>query len=97
MNIRKILGLVAAAGLLFIAAPSDKASAMPLHGAAAVQGSVNEALVSEVQYRHRHVRPHRHVHPHRHVRRHRHYVRPPVVRRHHYVPRAYVHPRYYRY
>lgn len=55
MNIKKILGFAAVAGLLFVAAPTHQASAAPLSGAgiaSTMQGSASEGLTTQVQYRH---------------------------------------------
>jgi hypothetical protein len=54
MNARKILGFAAVAGLLFVAAPTQQASAASLASpaaAAAVQGNPAEGLTTQVQYR----------------------------------------------
>jgi hypothetical protein len=83
VNVKKIFGFVAIAGLLFVAAPTtQQANAASLNGpgmAAAVQGGASEKLTTEVQYR----RDHRGYRPHHGMRRHHGWHRPPVVRRHH--------------
>lgn len=90
MNIKKIFGFAAIAGLLFVATPGQRAEAMSLNSpgiAAAVQSNVG-AGVTEVQYR----RHHRGYHPHRGYRRphhgfrghHRGWHRPHFAPRPHY-------------
>jgi ribonuclease HII len=90
MNFLKLSGLAAIAGLLLIAAPTQRAEAAPV-AAAGIASSVQRDVVpnvSEVQYRHHrhgyhhhhgyrhHPRAHRHWHrPHRHYGHHRH-IRP---------------------
>ena len=87
MNIKKIFGFAAIAGLLFVAAPGQRAEAMSLNSpgiAAAVQSDVG-AGVTEVQYRrhHRGYRAHRgYGRPHHGFRHHRGYHRGP-----HFAPR----------
>ena len=69
MNFKRIFGFVAVAGLLFVAAPAERAQAMSLNGpgiAAAVQNGPSESLTTEVQYR----RDHRGYRSHHHGRRH---------------------------
>jgi hypothetical protein len=54
MNMKKIFGFVAVAGLLFVAAPTERAQAISLNGpgiATAVQNGPSESLTTEVQYR----------------------------------------------
>ena len=86
MNFKKIFGFAAIAGLLFVAAPAERASAMSLNSpgiAAAVQSNVG-ADVTEVQYR-RHHRGYHHRgygRPHHGFRHHRGYHRG-----HHFAPR----------
>ena len=88
MNIKKIFGFVAVAGLLFVAAPGQRAEAMSLNSpgiAAAVQSNVG-AGVTEVQYRrhHRGYRPHRgYGRPHHGFHRHGGWRRPHFAPRHH--------------
>jgi hypothetical protein len=81
VNAKKIFGLAAIAGLLFIAAPTQQANAVSLNNpavAATVNGA-GEGLTTEVQYRH-----HRgHYRHHYGFRRHHGWHRPHVVRRHH--------------
>ena len=80
MNFKKIFGFAAIAGLLFVAAPAERASAMSLNSpgiAAAVQSDVG-AGVTQVQYG-------RHHHGYRH---HRGYHRGP-----HFAPRHHFHGR----
>ena len=81
MNIRKIFGFAAIAGLLFVATPGQRAEAMSLNSpgiAATVQSGVG-AGVTEVQYR----RHHRgYGRPHHGFRHHRGYHRGP-----HFAPR----------
>lgn len=94
MNVKKIFGFVAIAGLLFVAAPTQQANAMSLNGpgmAAAVQGGANEKMTTEVQYRRDH--HHRGYRPHHGMRRHHGWHRPPVVRRHHGWNRPHPHHR----
>lgn len=82
MNVKKIFGLFAVAGLLFVAAPAQRASAMSLGNpgiAAAVQNGAGEKIATEVQYR----RYHHGYRPHHGYRRHHGWYRPPVIRRHH--------------
>jgi len=86
-NLKKIFGFAAVAGLLFLAAPAERAQAMSLSGpgiAAAVQSDAS-AGATQVQYRrdHRGYRPH-----HRHARPHHGYHRRP-----HFVPRHHHHGR----
>jgi hypothetical protein len=68
MNSKRILGFLAVAGLLIIAAPSERAMALSLinPGAVAVQEGSGK-LTTEVRW-HRHYGWHRHWH-HRHWRR----------------------------
>ncbi|WP_295848866.1 hypothetical protein [Tardiphaga sp.] len=87
MNIKKILGLAAIAGLLFVAAPNQRASAMSLNNpgiAAAVQGGAAAVVTTEVQYRNqRGFRGHRgHFRPHHGFRRHGGWRRPHFSQRH---------------
>jgi hypothetical protein len=88
MNIKKIFGFAAIAGLLFVAAPAERAQALSLNGpgiAAAVQTGASDAAVTEVQYRrhHRGYHPHRgYGRPHHGFRHHRGYHRGP-----HFAPR----------
>ena len=86
MNFKKIFGFAAIAGLLFVAAPTERASAMSLNSpgiAAAVQSNVGDD-VTEV----RHGGHHRGFHhrgygrPHHGFRHHRGYHRG-----HHFAPR----------
>jgi hypothetical protein len=54
MNVKKIFGFVAVAGLLFVAVPAERAQALSLNGpgiAAAVQSGASESMTTEVQYR----------------------------------------------
>jgi hypothetical protein len=69
MNSKKILGFLAVAGLLIIAAPSERAMALSLinPGAVAVQEGSGK-LTTEVRW-HRHYGWHRHYWHHRHWRR----------------------------
>ena len=73
MNIKRISGLAAVAGLLLIAAPAERAQAASVHSpgiAAAVQsGVLGDA--TEVHWRHRHWH-HRHWGHRHHGWRHRH-------------------------
>ena len=75
---KKILGFLAIAGLLFIAAPAEQAQALSLANPAAVAttktASESLGVTSEVYYRrwHRHYGYHRHYW-HRHYGWHRHY------------------------
>ena len=87
MNIKKIFGFVAIAGLLFVAAPAERAQAMSLNSpgiAAAVQSDAS-AGITQVQYgRHHHG-----------YRGHRGYGRPHhgFHRRPHFAPRHHFHGR----
>lgn len=87
MNFKKMFGFAAIAGLLFVAAPGQRAEAMSLNSpgiAAAVQSDVG-AGVTEVQYRRHHhgFRHHRGFgRPHHGFRHHRGYHRGP-----HFAPR----------
>ena len=93
MNFKKIFGFAAIAGLLFVAAPAERASAMSLNSpgiAAAVQSDVG-AGGTQVQYgRHHHgYRHHRgYGRPHHGFRHHRGYHRGP-----HFAPRHHFHGR----
>lgn len=87
---KKILGFLAVAGLLFVAAPSGSAQAMPLANPAAAAGQVADGVttvdwrrVPTVPYSHSHRHRYRH-NDHRWHRRpvHRHYNRH-YHRRHH--------------
>jgi hypothetical protein len=55
MNMKKIFGFVAVAGLLFVAAPAQQASAASLNSpavaAAVQQGGTSEAVTTQVHYR----------------------------------------------
>lgn len=87
MNVKKLFGLAAIAGLMFVAAPTQQANAVSLNNpgvAATVQGA-GEGLKTDVQYRrhHRHYRHHHRGYRHHHVRRHYGWHRPHYVRRHH--------------
>lgn len=56
MNVKKMIGLAAVAGLMFVATPAQQASAMSLSSpgvAAAVQQGGQESLTTQVQYRRR--------------------------------------------
>ena len=89
MNLKKIFGLAAIAGLMFVAAPAQQANAVSLNNpgvAATVQGA-GEGLTTQVQYRHHH----RHGYRHHHVRRHHGWHRPHHVRRHHGWHRPHFH------
>jgi hypothetical protein len=95
MNVKKIFGFVAIAGLLFVAAPAERAQALSLSGpgiAASVQGNVGDSATTQVQYRHGY-RPHRgYGRPHYGYRRHDGWRRPHFAPRHHGYGR-----RHYRY
>jgi hypothetical protein len=70
MNVKSILGFAAIAGLLMIAAPTERAQALSLSSpvaAAAVQDDAGK-LTTEVRYYH-----HRHYHYHHHHYWHRHH------------------------
>jgi hypothetical protein len=79
MNVKRILGFAAVAGLLMIAAPSERAQALSLSSpiaAAAVQDESSK-LTTEVRYHYwgdHHHRWHRH-HWHRHYWHHHHWHR----------------------
>ena len=79
MNVKSILGFAAIAGLLMIAAPTERAQALSLSSpvaAAAVQNDTG-TLTTEVRYYHHHHWHHRHWHHHhvwhRHHWHHRHW------------------------
>ncbi|WP_458758704.1 hypothetical protein ACSVBT_20490 [Afipia sp. TerB] len=80
---KKILGLLAVAGLLFVAAPSGPAQAMSLAnpGAAAAARQAADGVTTNVDWRRVPTIPysHRHRYRHRHHGWHRH-----RVHRHHY-------------
>jgi hypothetical protein len=65
MNVKKILGFAAVAGLLALAAPTERASAMSLSSPVAAAAVQNEAgnATTEVRW---HGGWHRHHHWHRH-------------------------------
>lgn len=73
MTIKKLLGLAAVAGLMFVAAPAGAVSLANPGAAVHVQGQAREGVTTEVQYRRHGYRPHRHHGWHR----------PHFVRRHH--------------
>jgi hypothetical protein len=82
MNVKKIFGFVAIAGLLFVAAPTQQANAVSLSGpgiASSVQGSSSEALTTQVQYRRDHGWQRPHI-----VRRHHGWNRPHHYQRRHW-------------
>jgi len=89
MNVKKIFGFAAIAGLLFIAAPTERAQAVSLNSpgiAAAVQSGAGDSATTEVQYRRDHgYRGHRgYGRPHHGFRRHDGWRRPHFApRRHH--------------
>jgi hypothetical protein len=92
MNVKKIFGFAAIAGLLFVAAPTQQANAVSLSGpgiASSVQGNTSEALTTQVQYR----RDHRGYRPHHGMRRHHGWHRPHIVRPHHGWNRPHPHHR----
>ncbi|MDB5618207.1 hypothetical protein [Tardiphaga sp.] len=95
MNIKKIFGFVAVAGLLFVAAPAERAQALSLSGpgiAAAVQSDVGAGAATQVQYRDRGYRPHRgYGRPHHGYRRHDGWRRPHFAPRHHSYGRRHHH------
>ena len=71
MNVKRILGFAAIAGLLMIAAPTERAQALSLSSpvaAAAVQDDAGK-LTTEVRY-HRHYHYHHHYHHHHYWHRH---------------------------
>jgi hypothetical protein len=82
VNLKKLFGLAAIAGLMFVAAPAQQANAVSLNNpgvAATVQGA-GEGMTTDVQYR----RHHRHGgYRHHNMRRHHGWHRPHHVRRHH--------------
>ena len=90
---KKILGFLAIAGLLFVAAPSGPAQAMSLAnpGAAAAARQVSDGVTTKVDwhrvptigYSHRHRYRHHHRW-HRHHRVHRHHYRHHHRRHHHH-------------
>jgi hypothetical protein len=74
MNVKRILGFAAVAGLLMIAAPTERAQALSLSSpiaAAAVQADTGR-LTTEVRYHHRHWHHH---HWHHHHWHHHHWYR----------------------
>jgi hypothetical protein len=74
MNVKSILGFAAIAGLLMIAAPTERAQALSLSSpvaAAAVQNDTG-TLTTEVRYYHHHHWHHRHWHHHHWHRHHWH-------------------------
>lgn len=82
MNVKKLLGLAAVAGLMFVAAPSQQANAVSLNNpgvAATVQGTATDGVATQVQYRHHH----RGYRPHHGFHRHHGWHRPHFARRHH--------------
>jgi hypothetical protein len=87
MNLKKIFGFVAIAGLLFVAAPAERASAMSLNSpgiAAAVQSDAGTTATTRVQYRHYGYGPRRgYGRPHYGFHRHGGWRRP------HFAPRHY--------
>ncbi len=95
MNIKKIFGFVAIAGLLFVAAPSERAQALSLSGpglAAAVQSDVGAGAATQVQYRHHGYRPHHgYGRPHHGFHRHGGWHRPHFAPRHHFRGRHHGH------
>ena len=85
MNILKLSGLAAIAGLLLIAAPTDRAQAAPMSSAGMATTVQRDVIpdVSEVQYRRHH-----HGYRHHHRYRHHHGYRRRLHRPHrHYGPR----------
>lgn len=93
---KKILGFLAVAGLLFVAAPSVPAQAMSLAnpGAAAAARQVSDGVTTKVDWRRVQTIPYSHGHGHRHrYRPHHRWHRPPVRRHHHY---RHHHRRHYR-
>jgi hypothetical protein len=90
MNVKRILGLAAIAGLLMMAAPAQRAEAVSLSSpgiAAAVQDDAGK-LTTEVRWHHGW---HHHYGWHRHWRWHRHYHW-----RHHHWHRHHWHHRHWR-
>jgi hypothetical protein len=88
MNVKRILGFAAVAGLLMIAAPSERAQALSLSSpiaAAAVQDESSK-LTTEVRYHH-HRGYHHHWGHHRHHWRRHHWHR--HYRHHHHRHRHY--------
>jgi hypothetical protein len=87
MNIKNFFGFVAVAGLLFVAAPAERAQALSLSGpgiAASVQGAAADGVTTQVQYRHGY-RGHRgYGRPHYGYRRHDGWRRPHFAPRHGY-------------
>jgi hypothetical protein len=74
MNVKRILGFAAIAGLLMIAAPTERALALSLSspGAAAAVQDDTGRLTTEVRYYHRH---HYHYHYHHHYHHHHYWHR----------------------
>jgi hypothetical protein len=75
MNLKRILGLAAVAGLLMMAAPTERAQALSLSNpgvAAAVQGDAGK-LTTEVRYYHHYGYHHHYHHYHHHHHWHHHY------------------------
>lgn len=71
---KKLLGLLAVAGLMFVVTPSQQANAMSLAapGTSAAVGHATAGTTTEVHWRRRHWHR-RHWHPHRRHWRHRYY------------------------
>lgn len=70
MNIKTLFGLAAVAGLLVVAAPSDRAQALSLlnPGTTASAKHASEGLTTEVRWGRHHGWRHRHWHHRRHWR-----------------------------
>ena len=73
MNVKKMAGLAAVAGLLIIAAPTERAQAMSLSSTAVAATVQNESgkLTTEVRWYHHHW--HHHHYWHRHYWHHHHW------------------------
>jgi hypothetical protein len=73
MNVKRILGFAAIAGLLMIAAPTERAQALSLSSpvaAAAVQDDAGKLTTEVRYYHHHHYHYHHHYHHHHYWHRH---------------------------
>jgi hypothetical protein len=85
MLMKRILGFLAVAGLLFVAAPSGPAQAMSLAdpGTAAVARQVSDGVTTRVGWRPVQTIPYSHSHRHRYRHNDHRWHRRPVHRHHH--------------
>ncbi len=74
---KKLFGLLALGGLLFIAAPAERAAALSLATPAATESAklASEGMVEEVRHRRGHRMHHHHGMRRHHMRHHRHHHR----------------------